>query len=68
MLKFKSECYISQYSPGISCPGLCFCLTKRIITELLETMPCLIMQKKCDDSVYDFIKKKQAEEKAWKEK
>ena len=31
-----------------------------------ETMTCLVMQKKCGDPVYDFIKKKQAEGKACK--
>jgi hypothetical protein len=31
-----------------------------------ETMTCLVMQKKCGDPVYDFIKKKQAEGKASK--
>ena len=31
-----------------------------------ETMTCLVMQKKCGDPVYDFIKKKQAEGKAGK--
>ena len=31
-----------------------------------ETMTCLVMQKKCGDPVYDFIRKKQAEGKACK--
>lgn len=31
-----------------------------------ETMTCLVMQKKCGDPVYDFIKKKQTEGKACK--